>query len=195
MKNLFIATIFLFITLAIEGGKNIYPKGSELQHCDYCKADFSTSHFPCVLKAVKGRINTSSGRVEFAIGQPISGLAVKITKNNIDSLSLTSNEKGEIELNNLPQGSYKLRVMLPATNPKSELAGRVVGGIILRIGKKPTPLMLALISDANGDIQLNNLEPGDYRIVLTAPTDIERNSDLYRSYKFENFNPNFKGNR
>ncbi len=195
MKSMIMATVLLFAAIAVRSGKESNPKVATVQHCDYCKADFPETHFPCVLKAVNGRINTRTGRVEFASGQAIGGVAVKIAKNDIDSITLTSQANGEVELNHMPEGNYKLRIMLPAINPKSELTGRGMAGIIARIGKKPAKLLLPMITDANGEMLLNNLEAGDYILTLKAPTDLEKNSDLYRSYRFDDFNPNFKRNK
>ncbi|MEE1945980.1 carboxypeptidase-like regulatory domain-containing protein [Pedobacter sp. KR3-3] len=198
MKSIFLASVFLLASIVIESGNKtpIESTGAPKdQYCDYCKADFPETHFPCLLKVAKAKINTRNGRVEFAIGQPITGILVRMEKNGIDSLSLTPNEKGEIELNNLPQGNYNFKLTLPFTNPKSEFAGRPIGGAILSIGKKGTKLNFGMISNANGDVLLGHLEASDYKLIITSPTDAERTSPLYRSYFLENFSPNFKGNR
>lgn len=198
MKTMFMAAAFLLLAIGAKSGKPSSSKNLNAvvknQHCDYCQADFPDSHFPCLLKTAKAKINSRTGMVEFAIGQPIAGILVKMAKDGADSLNLTSNEKGEIALDKLPQGYYKFSLMLPFTNPKSEFAGRPIGGVILRFGKKSTKLNLGMISDANGDVLLGNLEAGDYKLIISAPNDVERNSPLYRAYRFENFDPNYKGN-
>ncbi|WP_199137138.1 carboxypeptidase-like regulatory domain-containing protein [Pedobacter sp. ASV12] len=199
MKNMFLAIAFGLAAMGVQNRTETYPQNLNQafknQYCDYCQADFPDSHFPCLLKMTKAKINSRTGMVQFATGQPIAGVLIKIEKNTVDSLSLTSNEQGEAMLSNLQQGSYQLKLQLPFANPKSEFAGRPIAGVILRIGKMPAKLMLAMISDANGHVVLNNLEAGDYKLIISAPTDAERNSALYRSYRFENFNPNYKGNQ
>jgi hypothetical protein len=50
--------------------KQAAPEG---HYCSYCKMNYPESHFPCIMKAIKGKVD-AAGRVSFTEGQPIGGI-------------------------------------------------------------------------------------------------------------------------
>ncbi|WP_431292988.1 hypothetical protein [Pedobacter sp. P26] len=54
------------------------PEG---HYCDYCKVNYPESHFPCIMKSIKGKLDVTTGEVSFVAGQPIGGIVVKGGKN------------------------------------------------------------------------------------------------------------------
>jgi len=170
--------------------KTAAPEG---HYCDYCKLNYPESHFPCIMKSIKGKLNVATGEVSFVAGQPIGGIVVKGGKNQGDnSINLITNEKGEIEFNNPAAGDYKLVISAPASNPKSRVAGSPIGGIVVKGGKNPGGNLITVITDENGTIQLNNLEPGNYKFTAIGASAAEKNNPLYKSSHSASVNPLYK---
>lgn len=170
--------------------KTAAPEG---HYCDYCKLNYPESHFPCIMKSIKGKLNVTTGEISFVEGQPIGGIVVKGGKNPGDnSINLTTNEKGEIEFNNPATGNYKLVISVPTSNPKSRVAGSPIGGIVVKGGKNPGGNLITVITDESGTIELNNLAPGTYKFTALAATAAEKNNPLYKSSHSASVNPLYK---
>lgn len=166
------------------------PEG---HYCDYCKLNYPESHFPCIMKSIKGKMDVSTGEINFVPGQPVGGVVVKggkTTGGNI--INLTTNEKGEIEFKNTATGDYKFVVSVPASNPKSRVAGSPIGGIIVKGGKNPGGSLITLITNENGEIELNNLAPGTYKFTAHGASDNDKTNPLYKSTYSANINPLYK---
>ncbi|MDQ0641582.1 putative cupredoxin-like copper-binding protein [Pedobacter sp. W3I1] len=134
------------------------PEG---HYCDYCKLNYPESHFPCIMKSIKGTLDVTTGEVSFVAGQPIGGIVVKGGKNpGGNTITLVTNQNGEIEFNNTGTGNYKFIISVPSTNPKSRVAGSPIGGIIVKGGKNPGGSLITLITNENGEIEFNNLPVG-----------------------------------
>ncbi|MNK84617.1 Cna protein B-type domain protein [compost metagenome] len=170
--------------------KTAAPEG---HYCDYCKLNYPESHFPCIMKSIKGKLNVTTGEVSFVAGQPIGGIVVKGGKNTGDNtINLTTNEKGEIQFENPTAGNLKLVISVPASNPKSRVAGSPIGGIIVKGGKNPGGSLITLITDENGTIALNNLEPGNYKFTALGASETEKSNPLYKSSNSTGVNPLYK---
>lgn len=118
-------------------------------------------------------------------GNPIGGIIVKGGKNpGGNMLVVSSNEKGEFELNGLETGEYQFVLSAPeasqgkSINEKgvkrvnaSELAkpGNPIGGIIVKGGKNPGGNMTNLTVDSNGNIRFEVLEAGNYKFMVETP--------------------------
>lgn len=177
-----------------ETGQNLRVEGAEGHYCDYCKGNYAQSHFPCIMKAIKGKINAKTGAVEFVAGQPIGGIVVKGGKNADGNLNLLTNVNGEIEINNASQGNYRLIITLPTQtdNAQYSVAGNPIGGIIVKGGKNPGGSLMQLMTNANGEVTLNITEAGNYRFVVAAPTTEQKNNPLYQSLQAEQVNALYK---
>ncbi|MFD2583017.1 hypothetical protein ACFSR6_10995 [Pedobacter vanadiisoli] len=161
------------------------PKG---HYCEYCKLNYPESHFPCIMKSIKGKLDAVTGEINFTAGQPISGIVVKGSKENGDLLTLTTNEKGEIEFNNTATGNYKFVVSVPSTNPNSRVAGSPIGGIVVKGGKKPKDSSITLITTENGQIELQNIPAGKYKFTALGASEDEKNNSLLKSVYSEKVN-------
>lgn len=168
--------------------KQATPQG---HYCDYCKNNYEESHFPCIMKSIKGKID-ATGHVSFVDGNPIGGIVVKGGKNPGGSLNVVTNSNGEVEINNATAGDYKFVVSLPTNNAQARVSGAPIGGVVVKGGKNPGGQMFTLITNARGEIILNNLEPGNYKFVVMGPTEKERLSPLYNSTTKETYNPGSK---
>lgn len=163
------------------------PEG---HYCDYCKLSYPESHFPCIMKSIKGKLDVTSGEISFVAGQPIGGIVVKAV--NIpagEATNLVTNENGEIEFNNAIAGNYKFIIMVPSNNPRSRVAGSPIGGIIVKGGKNPGGNLITQITNENGEIELNNLPAGTYKFTATGASETEKNNFLYKSNHSEKMNP------
>ena len=178
-----------------EIGQNLKVEGAEGHYCDYCKGNYAQSHFPCIMKAIKGKINAKTGAVEFVAGQPIGGIVVKGGKNPGGNLNLLTNANGEIEINNATPGNYRLIITLPThtDNAQSRATGNPIGGIIVKGGKNPGGSMTQMTTNANGEITLNITEAGNYRFMVATPTAEQKNNPLYQSSQTEQVNALYKG--
>jgi hypothetical protein len=166
------------------------PEG---HYCDYCKLNYPESHFPCIMKSIKGKLDVTTGEVSFVAGQPIGGIVVKGGKNPGGSaINLVTNENGEIEFNNASEGSYKFILSVPSTNPKSRVAGSPIGGIVVKGGKNPGGSLITLITNENGEIELNNIPAGTYRFTTLGASASEKSNPLYKSSYSEKVNPLYK---
>lgn len=146
--------------------KQAAPEG---HYCSYCKMNYPESHFPCIMKAIKGKVD-ADGKVSFSPGGPIGGIVVKGGKNPGGNLRTVTTENGEVEINNLTAGNYKFTFALPTHDPQARVAGTPIGGIIVKGGKNPGGQMFTVVTNANGEIILNNLEAGNYKFVVMSPT-------------------------
>ncbi|WP_293304695.1 carboxypeptidase-like regulatory domain-containing protein [Pedobacter sp. UBA5917] len=167
------------------------PKTSlqEGHYCEYCKLSYPESHFPCIMKSIKGKLDAATGEINFAAGQPISGIVVKGSKNTGDQITLTTNENGEIEFNNTAIGNYKFVVSVPSTNPNSRVAGSPIGGILVKGGKSSGSSSITLITDENGEIELQHIPAGKYKFTALGASEDEKTSSLYKSIYLEKVNP------
>jgi len=176
-----------------ESTPQLKTQAPEGHYCDYCKLNYPESHFPCIMKSIKGKLDVSTGEVSFVPGQPIGGIVVKGGKNADGNLiTLISNENGEIEFNNTSAGSYKFIVSVPATNPKSRVAGSPIGGIVVKGGKNPGGNLITVITNENGEIELNNLPAGMYKFTTVGASATEKSNPLYKSSYSEKVNPLYK---
>jgi hypothetical protein len=163
------------------------PEG---HYCDYCKLNYPESHFPCIMKSIKGKLDVTTGEVSFVAGQPIGGIVVKGGKNpGGNTITLVTNQNGEIEFNNTSMGNYKFIISVPSTNPKSRVAGSPIGGIIVKGGKNPGGSLITLMTNENGEIELNDLPAGLYKFTTLGASETEKNNALYKSSYSEKINP------
>ncbi|MGM9477703.1 carboxypeptidase-like regulatory domain-containing protein [Pedobacter sp. GSP4] len=170
--------------------KTAAPEG---HYCDYCKLNYPESHFPCIMKSIKGKLNVTTGEVSFVAGQPIGGIVVKGGKNPGGSMvNLTTNEKGEIEFNNATAGNYKFIISVPTSNPNSRVAGSPIGGIIVKGGKNPGGNLITVITNESGEIELNNIAAGTYKFTAFGASANEKGNPLYKSTYSEGVNPLYK---
>jgi hypothetical protein len=173
--------------------QQLRTQAPEGHYCDYCKLNYPESHFPCIMKSIKGKLDVTTGEVSFVAGQPIGGIVVKGGKNPGGSLiTLVTNENGEIEFNNATEGSYKFIISVPSTNPKSRVAGSPIGGIVVKGGKNPGGNLITLITNENGEIELNNIPAGKYRFTAFGASANEKSNPLYKSSHSEKVNPLYK---
>lgn len=177
-----------------ETSQSLRVEGAEGHYCDYCKGNYEQSHFPCIMKAIKGKINAKTGTVEFVAGSPIGGIIVKGGKNPGGNLSVVTNANGEIELNNVAPGNYKLIITLPTNNAQARVAGSPIGGIVVKGGKNPGGNMMQMMTNTNGEVTLNITELGNYKFTVVAPTAEQKNNPLYQSSQADHVNPLYKGN-
>ncbi|ARS42545.1 hypothetical protein CA265_23940 [Sphingobacteriaceae bacterium GW460-11-11-14-LB5] len=207
-KRAFIAVCLLCISFTIQAQvkrtststetkeTNTQPlrvQAPEGHYCDYCKLNYPESHFPCLMKSIKGKLDVATGEVSFVAGQPIGGIVVKGGKNPGDhTITLVTNQNGEIEFNNASAGNYKFIISVPATNPKSRVAGSPIGGIIVKGGKNPGGSLITLITNENGEIELNNLAVGTYKFTALGASATEKSNPLYKSSYSEKVNPLYK---
>lgn len=132
-----------------------------------------------------GRKNETSALVA---GQPIKGVIVKGGINpGGNMMVITTNDKGEFELNGLGAGDYKFTITAPeepagksistkgvtSTKDKSKnmaySPGSPIGGIVVKGGKNPGGNMMVITTNSNGEFELNGLEAGDYKFTITVP--------------------------
>lgn len=173
--------------------QQLRTQAPEGHYCDYCKLNYPESHFPCIMKSIKGKLDVATGEVSFVTGQPIGGIVVKGGKNpGGDAITLVTNSNGEIEFNNSSAGNYKFIILVPSTNPKSRVAGTPIGGIIVKGGKNPRGSLITLITNENGEIELNNLPVGTYKFTAMGASATEKNNPLYKSSYSEKVNPLYK---
>lgn len=170
--------------------KQATPQGD---YCSYCKTNYPDSHFPCIMKSINGKIE-ADGNVSFRPGEPIGGIIVKGGRNPGGTLNVTTNNKGEMEINNATAGNYRFIISLPTNNPNARVSGTPIGGIVVKGGKNPGGQMFTIVTNANGEFILNNLEAGNYKLVVMGPTQKEKSSPLYNSPTRETFSPLYKGN-
>lgn len=179
-------------TTAITTKENtqLRKQAPEGHYCDYCKLNYPESHFPCIMKSIKGKLDVTSGEVTFVAGQPIGGILVKADKNpNGNIVTLVTNQNGEIEFNNASAGNYKFILLVPSTNPKSRVAGSPIGGIVVKGGKNPGGNLITLITNENGEIELNNLPVGIYKFTAMGASATEKANPLYKSSYSEKVYP------
>lgn len=163
--------------------------GTEGHYCDYCKGNYEASHFPCIMKAIKGKVNAMTGAVEFVAGQPIKGVIVKGGKNPGGNLNLMSDTNGEFELNNAEPGNYMLVITLPTHDAQAFVSGSPIGGIVVKGGKNPGGNSLQVVTNVNGQVYLTITEAGNYKFSLSAAKTQGPQNPLYESSQTETVNP------
>ncbi|MGN6292108.1 MAG: MSCRAMM family protein [Chitinophagaceae bacterium] len=139
-----------------------------------------------------GRKNEVSDQdIQALPGTPIGGIVVKGGKNPGGNLmTITSNDKGEFELNGLESGNYRFTLTSPdgsqgksisekgvKRNETAEEArpGTPIGGIVVKGGKNPGGNMTNLSVDKDGTIEFEVLEPGNYKFIIQAPENMNEN--------------------
>jgi hypothetical protein len=158
--------------------KQAAPEG---HYCDYCKMNYPESHFPCIMKSIKGKVD-AAGRVSFTAGQPIGGIIVKGGRNPGGNLNVVTNGNGEVEFNNPTTANYKFVVSLPTNGSQARQAGGPIGGIVVKGGKNPGGQMFTVVTNTNGEVILNNLEAGNYKFVVMGSSTQEKSvTNTYNS--------------
>ncbi|WP_431292989.1 hypothetical protein [Pedobacter sp. P26] len=94
-----------------------------------------------------------------------------------------------MEFNNTSMGSYKFTISVPSTNPKSRVAGSPIGGIIVKGGKNPGGSLITLMTNENGEIELNDLPAGLYKFTTLGASETEKTNPMYKSGYSEKTNP------
>jgi len=114
-------------------------------------------------------------------GSPIGGIVVKGGKNpGGNSINVTTDENGEVVFPVTEPGEYTLQLTTSETQGKSinekgvkrsESArpGSPIGGIVVKGGKNPGGNMISVISNNDGEFELNGLEAGNYQFNLVVP--------------------------
>ncbi|MFN8266450.1 MAG: hypothetical protein U0T31_00445 [Chitinophagales bacterium] len=93
-------------------------------------------------------------------GNPIPGIIVKGGKNpGAQKITLTSNNNGEVSLNNLEIGSYAFEVSKPGQSPN---------GVIVK-GEKISGGQMQIINNNNGKFEFTISEKGNYKIQFSTP--------------------------
>jgi len=173
-----------------ENTQQLRKQAPEGHYCDYCKLNYPESHFPCIMKSVKGTLDVTTGEISFMAGKPIGGIVVKADNTSgTHSITMVTNLSGEIEFNNISAGSYKLTILIPSTNPKSRVAGSPISGIVVKGRKNPDGNFITVITNENGEIELNNLSAGTYKFTAIGASETERTNSLYQSSYSEKVNP------
>lgn len=136
------------------------------------------------VKGTKGK--QSQARVT---GQPIGGIVVKGGKNPGGNLMVTTtNEKGELELNDLEAGNYTFTITPQnepqgrsisekgVSGPKSKpakvqalVAGNPIGGIIVKGGKNPGGSFIITATNDKGEFSFQASEAGNYLFKVSTP--------------------------
>ncbi|WP_316824350.1 hypothetical protein [Pedobacter miscanthi] len=164
-------------------------KAPEGHYCEYCKLSYPASHFPCIMKSIKGKLDAATGEINFTAGQPIGGIIIKGSKNAGGIMTLITNENGEIEFNNPATANYKFVVSVPSTNPNSRVAGSPIGGIVIKGGKNPGSNSITLMTNENGEIEFNNIPAGKYKFTAMGASEDEKDNALYQSAYSAKVNP------
>jgi len=173
-----------------ENTQQLIKQAPEGHYCDYCKLNYPESHFPCIMKSVKGTLDVTTGEISFMAGKPIGGIVVKADNiSGAHSITMVTNLSGEIEFNNISAGSYKLTILIPSTNPKSRVAGSPISGIVVKGRKNPDGNFITVITNENGEIELNNLSAGTYKFTAIGASETEKTNSLYQSSYSEKVNP------
>jgi hypothetical protein len=136
-------------------------------------------------------------------GQPIKGVIVKGGINpGGNAMVITTNDNGEFELDGLAAGDYKFTITAPeepagksisskgvsSTKDKSQgivlSPGNPIGGIIVKGGKNPGGSTMTIITNDNGEFELNGIEAGDYKFMVIAPepSNTQATTDEQRTY-------------
>lgn len=118
-------------------------------------------------------------------GNPIGGIIVKGGKNpGPNSITIVSNNNGEVFLNNLEAGNYLFQLNLPeqpagksinekgvkrSDNSEQLTTGQSIPGVIVKGGKSSGGNFIPLTVDKNGQISFEVLEAGNYKLILSAP--------------------------
>ncbi|WP_412467189.1 hypothetical protein [Pedobacter sp. KLB.chiD] len=176
--------------IATKENTQVRKQAPEGHYCDYCKLNYPESHFPCIMKSIKGKLDVITGEISFVAGQPIAGIVVKADKDpGNNTIILVTNQNGEIEFNNASAGNYKFVISVPVTNSKSRVAGSPIGGIIVKGGKNPGRNSITLMTNENGEIELNNLSVGNYKFTAMGASETKKNNPAYKSSYSEKVNP------
>jgi hypothetical protein len=138
----------------------------------------------------KGLSSTKSGRNEsnMVAGNPIGGIIVKGGKNPGGSLlTVITNDKGQLVLNNLEAGDYVFTITAPeqpagksisskgvsstksGRNESNMVAGSPIGGIVVKGGKNPGGNMLLINTDNKGTFSFTASEAGNYLFTVFRP--------------------------
>lgn len=140
--------------------------------------------------STKGVTSTKDkNRTAITEGNPIGGVIVKGGKNpGGSSLTVVTNDKGELVLNNLEAGNYVFTITAPAqpagksisekglsgtksrrTSTAAFTAGSPIGGIVVKGGKNPGGNLLVITTNNNGTFSFTASEAGDYLFTVLQP--------------------------
>lgn len=138
-------------------------------------------------------------------GNPIGGIIVKGGKNpGGGNFNLISDENGKVIFDVQEAGDYLFKLTSPeepaarSINEKgvkrSEAAamakpGNPIGGIIVKGGKNPGGNAFNIISNENGEILLQQLEPGNYQLILQSPSANSGDPKGRKKKNKENYEP------
>lgn len=137
----------------------------------------------------KGVTNTKNhgSANAFVAGNPIGGIIVKGGKNpGGGQFNLITNQKGEFEFHVADAGNYIFTITTPdepqgksisskgvsstksRPNARAMSPGSPIGGIVVKGGKNPGGNLIVLTTNANGQVELNGLEAGNYLFTIAA---------------------------
>ncbi|SEW18702.1 hypothetical protein [Chitinophaga arvensicola] len=118
-------------------------------------------------KVTKPGDNGLKNTVDEPAGKSISEKGVSSTKSRRNEISIAENPGGE------PAGKSISTKGVSSTkskrNENNMVAGTPIGGIVVKGGKNPGGNMITAITNDKGQLELNNLEAGDYVFTITAP--------------------------
>jgi hypothetical protein len=137
-------------------------------------------------KGVTSTKDKDKNRTAITEGNPIGGIIVKGGKNpGGSSLTVITNDKGELVLNDLEAGNYVFTITAPAqpagrsisekgvSSTKSRrtafVAGSPIGGIVVKGGKNPGGNMLVITTNNNGTFSFTASEAGNYLFTVLQP--------------------------
>jgi len=107
---------------------------------------------------VAGGLQSGGNSAKLVAGNPIPGVVVKGGKNPpVRITTVTSDNKGEVVLNELAEGSYLFTLTLP---------GQPTNGIVVKGGKASGTSFTNLTVNDKGQIGFEVLEAGDYKLII-----------------------------
>ncbi|NML19524.1 autotransporter outer membrane beta-barrel domain-containing protein [Pseudoflavitalea sp. G-6-1-2] len=138
-------------------------------------------------------------------GSPIGGIVVKGGKNpGGNMLNLISDENGQVIFEAQESGDYLFQLSAPEQPAGKSISekgvkrsdasamakpGNPIGGIIVKGGKNPGGNAFNIISNANGEVLLPQLEPGSYQLILHSPSTNSNDPKARKKKKKETYEP------